>query len=849
MSMVKRGTPRHADRSENNHDKTASWPWLRVRLGSTEPSVEGVTNAPLSPHVLNLRPELVPKTKIINEVEKPLRVACSPKIDFLTLVRPTYRWPDRPISSTRKYLRAVQELSLFLPVEILWWVCGLVWDTTVYAYFKLSVELHAVLHEVWGDVRTYARVVGTVCQAPTRLVHRSGSSRIRLPRDTAVVSSMRRIAFAPQLGFFVLLAFILVLPLKGFATWQSVRAEETKAQWLVNQGLSEFKTASAQLSNGNPALARLDFNQASGNFNQALASLNGLSQHLLGILAHMPGDPQKLVAAQHLVSASDEVSQAAALAASVWQQVVEGSPEQTPQDVGAQVTMLQNALVSIKPHLDEAMNQLRSVPDGGWPTDFGPNVAALLGEVDRLESLVQGAVTLPNFLQQAVISSTPKRYVVMFQNSSELRPTGGFMGSLAFIEMKQGKVTLVQIPGGGPYDFQGSLKTVVAPPQPLTLVRGTWQLQDANWFFDFPTSAKKVLWFLNESGGPAADGVIALTPDVVMNLLKLTGPISMPQYGKTITADNFMREAQLAVEVEYSRALNRPKQFIADLAQVLFQRTLDLLPDQKFELVSVLQQALSQRSIQMYFSEPELESNVQNYGWGGEVRTVPMDYLAVVRTNIGGGKTDAVTDDVVRHQVEVQPDGGLITHLTLTRTHTGSEADIFEQRANIDYLRFYVPQGSVLIQADGFAAPPATDFKPVPTEASLDQDVLAVEQPAPVSQMQGLNITQEFGKTVFAGWLRVDPKDTRTVTLTYRLPFTLTSESQIQDLRRYTVYFQRQAGVKPVDFTSSVTLPEDWRIRYQDGSAPLVINTNTVSFASDWSRDEYYGLLLERLGS
>lgn len=823
------------------------WPWWRVRLGKEQLEVDGAVEASLSRHVLNLRPGLVAKPApepAPIPVTMPARL---PSTDFLLLVRPNYRWPGEAFPwLTRRWPR-LAELSLFLPLEVLWGAVGLVWDVTVYGYFRLAIELGAVGREIKTDVQNFSRIVSLVFNVPWRWLPRR---RVRLGHTAfnGTALAMPRWAALPQLAIFLVFAAALVLPLKGIATWQAVKADEIKTQALVSQGFNNFTTASLQLSGGNPALAQLDFKSASENFNQALQLLGGLSQELLGLAARLPG-AQKLDAAQHLVAASGEVSQAAALTAAAWQQVVDSAPAGKQPNIGAQVSLLQQALVAVKPHLDEAMRQLKAVPPGDWPTELGPVVAAVGAQVDSLESLVQSAVTLPNFLQQVVASPEPRRYVVLFQNSSELRPTGGFMGSLALLEMKNGTVTSVQIPGGGPYDFQGSLKQVVAPPQPLSLVRGTWQLQDANWFFDFPTSAKKVLWFLQQSGGPEADGVVALTPDVVENLLALTGPIAMPQYGKVITAENFRRETQLAVEVEYSRELNKPKQFIADLAPVLFQRVLDLPPDKKFDLVSALQQSLGRRSLQLYFNDPELEANAETYGWGGEVRQVPMDYLAVVRTNIGGGKTDAVTDETIRHNVEVQPDGGLIGHLTLTRSHRGNIADVFEQRANIDYLRFYVPQGAVLLEANGFTPPPQSDFQPIPPAATLDQGLLAVEQLAPVSQMQGLNITQEFGKTVFGGWLRLNPGETRTVTLTYRLPFHLTSESSLQDLRRYTMYFQGQAGVRPVDFQSSLTLPEGWRVRYQDGSAPLTLASGGLTLTSDWTRDEYYGVLLEKLSA
>ena len=67
-----------------------------------------------------------------------------------------------------------------------------------------------------------------------------------------------------------------------------------------------------------------------------------------------------------------------------------------------------------------------------------------------------------------------------------------------------------------------------------------WTMHDANWFPNFPTSAEKVSWFYEKTGGRTVDGVIAITPELLRDLLAITGPIDMPEYDKTINADNFI---------------------------------------------------------------------------------------------------------------------------------------------------------------------------------------------------------------------------------------------------------------------------------------------------------------------
>ena len=78
-----------------------------------------------------------------------------------------------------------------------------------------------------------------------------------------------------------------------------------------------------------------------------------------------------------------------------------------------------------------------------------------------------------------------------------------------------------------------------APPQYSSWMKfGYWGLRDANLSGDFPTTAKLAMQVFQEEGGGPVDGNIALTPTVIAHVLNVIGPIKVPQYNETITAQN-----------------------------------------------------------------------------------------------------------------------------------------------------------------------------------------------------------------------------------------------------------------------------------------------------------------------
>lgn len=794
------------------------------------------SQALLSQHVLNLR----------NKADQPLteslahmrRQVASFTINLKNYPKVLPLQLPFELPSLNGWAFTLEQTSVWAVLEFIWLLLSIAWYLSLWFFFKLASEIIPLAAAIALDVKSFLIITGRIIYLPFSLVE---LPKIKFPQFSISQLSFQRGQLIP-LGFFLALALMLTLPVKGIATYSQVLGARNEVLNLAEQAVGSLNAGSLRLSNGEPELAKENFEQASTSFTQALNILSDISDKTL-LLARFSGESSKLSSAQSLLEASREISEAATAAAKAWQRVNGAS---TADGFAVQVSTLQTAMRDILPHVTKALAHLRAVKASELPSDIAARVTAVQNQADTLESILNEAATLPDFFQQILVTPEPATYVLVFQNPAEIRPTGGFMGSLAFIKLNQGKIEQVQVPGGGPYEYQNVFKKILRPPEPLRLLKGVWQLQDANWFFDFPHSAQKILWFLNDSGLPEPQGVIALNAEVVVELLRLTGPIEVPRYRKTVDANNFLRATQEEVEINYNRKDGKPKQFIADLAPILLNRVITLPNSQQLAFTKIIDKALRQRSIQVYLNNASLQKKLIGYGWAGTVREVPMDYLAIVRANIGGAKSDAVIDETLRHEVEVTENGNIIVRLEFTRQHLGDPRDIFTGFNNKDYLRFYVPKGSTLISAEGFSPMPLGQFA-VPPTALKDEVLVEEEEKTIVDQASQTRISQEYDKTVFSNWLNVSPKESRTVRLTYQLPYVLSSGSGLQDLRRYQVYFQRQSGVKPMDFRSALKLPRQWRLRWHEASKSATSVPNGIEVVSDWTQDEYYGAVLEKL--
>ncbi len=109
-----------------------------------------------------------------------------------------------------------------------------------------------------------------------------------------------------------------------------------------------------------------------------------------------------------------------------------------------------------------------------------------------------------------------------------------------------------------------------------------WGARDANWFFDFPTSAEVVSGMLEESKiyeeeGVKFEGVIGVNVDVLGTIVDLIGPIELPEYDLVIDEDNFLGELQREVETGKDKQEGKnPKKVLAVLAPKIMERLEDL---------------------------------------------------------------------------------------------------------------------------------------------------------------------------------------------------------------------------------------------------------------------------------
>lgn len=581
---------------------------------------------------------------------------------------------------------------------------------------------------------------------------------------------------------------------------------------LKNELVQEGGAAAKSMETAKENLKNFDFVSASNNFARAYEefskageSLNFMGASIGSFIAELPG-AGKLKSAKNIIAAGKLIANSGkAMSDAVGAITKTGLILNPSESAGISISKIMNSLgeslaLSGK-NIKKARVLLADIDIDGLPEDKKPVIDELNAKLPLFEKLISDATDYSKFLENLIGTRGVKKYLLLFQNSNELRPTGGFPGSYGVITFKDGK--LQDFFADDSYNLDGQLKELIIPPLQLQHITPTWGMRDANWFVDFPASAVKVSQFFKKEAGYDIDGVMAINPKIISRILNIVGPIEMPQYGVVLNGDNLITVVQ--DQVEYKGDRKQPKKIVMDLAPELLKK-LYLADSGKWpDIFNVLISGLERKDMLMYFRDLSLESFSVDKGFSGTVKKTNSDYLMVALANVKGSKTDAVIDSSVKLDTAIN-NGGVKHKLMITRKHNGGGTEYgFYNKPNPAFVRILVPEGSELVSIKGNSKP---DYRPLinyDKSFKTDDDLFKFESGAYYDKEIGVYIYKESGKTEFGFWMIINPGDTETIEIEYAVPLKIQNAT-------YELLVQKQPGLEIQNFEFVLAKPDNLEI-------------------------------------
>lgn len=586
---------------------------------------------------------------------------------------------------------------------------------------------------------------------------------------------------------------------------ETVNAFKTQAQETMEVARATYDTFKTQDLPGTTAKLqelRTSFEKTRTDFGQLRAPLT-----FLGYKKQYEDGEALMAAAESGLNAAEKAINVITPYADVLGFTVEQKEEGgTAED---RIKKLLDTVAVVGPELDEilvelkaAQAQIQTVDPADYPDRLGDFfgmelVLKQIGKsdlaevpvksyVEQLRSLMDLAVT--TFEEyQPVINKLPeimgsgesgkKKYLVLFQNNNELRPTGGFLTAYALIYLEDGKVSTEL--SDDIYELDKKFNSRIEIPETLGKYLTTekyWNLRDMNIDPDFSLSMTTFLeHYQSMKNEPQdIDGIIALDTKVLTSLIDVLGPVEVAGYGTFSTElDDKYQAPQIVIAL--SEIITKPTPYIREdrkgvlgpMMSAILTKIYSAQSEQFAALFQVALESITGRHVQMYFLDDELQAAAEKINAAGRMvaPTDGSDFLAIVDANLGGAKSNLFIDYDVEQTV-LLPEAGTMTKQVEINYRNSQPGDNCNLEAgllclnatNNDWQRIYLPLGSKLISAKGYKSEPT--------------------------------VYEENGFTVIDGYFSLNPDSTAKVELEYTVPYTNTTD--------YVLNIWQQGGLREV---------------------------------------------------
>jgi hypothetical protein len=554
---------------------------------------------------------------------------------------------------------------------------------------------------------------------------------------------------------------------------------------------SDLDLQSLQMSDEEVTRIRDDLQDASGKLKSARSFAS--NDPFLFIGAQLPFAGKNASALRDLVKAAEAASRAGVAASDVILDYNQAPDNPDKTSIQEAIEFLQNErprMVEVRKGVDEMSSRSKNI-DSGIAGPLADAHADLEDATAKLEGLLDGYEKAQSFLPGLLGYDGSRRYLLLMQNDTEIMPSGGLISNYGVATFDQGLITSLDFEyfvnlfdrwqeiSGGEY---------VEPPRALQdylLHDITWALGEAGWYPDFPTTAKLSNEFVEKGGVQPGVGTIAIDLQFVQGVLSVLGPIDVPDWGVTVTAENLSEVTLQETRFESNQPGKPQKAFLSAFAREVLQKIFTMPRDRWVSMLKEFGKAGEERHLQINFDDQQLQDLSEDYALDGAIVRPEGDYLMFADSCVLSTKLNLIVTPSVDYTVQLRNDGQAFSLASYTlqnpfdKWKVGRDPQLVRSLM-IDgvygsYLRLYTQPGATLreVRVDG-------------TRTSAE------------------HIDNELDKKVFSKFSRVAPAETRTVSFVYSTPDVV----EVGDVSRYTLYVQKQPGMQAPAFKFTAQIPE-----------------------------------------
>ena len=472
------------------------------------------------------------------------------------------------------------------------------------------------------------------------------------------------------------------------------------------------------------------------------------------------------------------------------------SNEKTTED---RIAFLTESVEGLVPYLDQIeakiaiiQTAMEQIDPSRYPEQYKgfqlkSNIIQAKNTIDESYKFIKDGKPIIGKISWLLGKDTPRKYLIIFQNEGELRPSGGFWTAYSTLSVKNGKVT----PGiaNNIYDLDDKINSRVPAPRLIKSYHINvpyLNLRDNNLSPDFPTDGQIFLEQYYKAMGKKDqfDAVIAIDTNLLVDMVKILGKLDTRVGTFTAQPDKRCNGCpQIIYEMQWMSG--RPRNYIEpnrkDFMNPLMSALLaNIMGSEKTKMPSIIEAGLkniNEKHVLFYFPDEEMQNIGNLANITGKIVDVEkdIDYIHLNDANFASAKSNIFITQKIKHDITIK--NGVAEHkISVTYDNPAPASNCNLEKGDLclnaaqyrDLFRFYVPTGSNLIKMTG------SEIEPV--------------------------LYEELNKQVFEGFYgnkyALNAKSNIKTSIQY------TSGAKIAS--NYTLLLQKQPGTKAVPYELTI---------------------------------------------
>lgn len=488
------------------------------------------------------------------------------------------------------------------------------------------------------------------------------------------------------------------------------------------------------------------------------------------------------------------------------------SKDENQNEIATDLSKIYQNLILVADQLSIAQIKLTEVnqtPFGIYQEKFD----AFKSNLPIFKDSIVKAIDLVDIYPSLIGQGKDRKYLLIFQNNLEIRPTGGFIGSYGIVKFSGGKLKEIKV--DDIYNLDGQLTQNIPPPEPLKINLGVdrWYLRDANWNPDFSQSAPVINQFYEMEAKDTIDAVVAIDVSFVQGILAVLGPVQLADYKEVIDSQNLFDKAEYYSEINFKPGSTAKKDFLSTLSKELIDKVMANFAQINLAGLAVAaNSSLNEKHVLLWFKDPALQAFAQENNFAGQVRpeNKKEDFLLIADANVGANKANAFVEKQITYQPIIRRDGDILARVEIVYKNN-SPAETWPAGNYKNYLQILTPLGTSLESiVNGENA----------LKAQVNQFIIA-------------------DKNAFGLMVEVPIQKEVVVKLEYRLPLTVSTSGG-----EYQLFIQKQPGTIKDRLAVKVNYPS--YLKPVSSSPKGNFSSQTIDYQTDLATDKAFKIKFEK---